>query len=102
MSNVELVRLIGTNDGNEIALRLGKVIRELHTEGEISSTLRSLIQDVAGNTMEQHSDLLSQEAEMSEYQRSVTDAATRTIEAIITSGYGRGATARTRRRRAAA
>ncbi len=101
MSDIELVRLIGTNDGNEVALRLGRVFRDVHGEDEMAATLDSLVDAVVGNTMEQHGDLLSQEQLANEYRKKVTDALMRTIDAIMTSGYGRGAK-ESRRRRAAA
>ncbi len=97
MTDVEKVRLIGTNDGHEIALRLSEVIWDIHREDEMAATLESLIKPVFGDSVEQYRDLLSQEPLKEEYQKSVTAALTKLIDVIITAGSRRGAAVRSRR-----
>lgn len=97
VTDFEKVRLIGTNDGHEIAIRLNKVIWDIHREDEMAATLVSESEPVVGDSVEQYRDLLSQEPLKEEYQKSVTAALTKLIDVIITARSGRGATVRSRR-----
>lgn len=99
MTDVEKVRLIGTNDGHEIAVRLSEVIWDIHREDEMAVTLESLSEPVVGDSVEQYGDLLLQEPLKEEYQKSVTAALTKLIDVIISARSGRGATVRSRRSR---
>lgn len=96
MTDFEKVRLIGTNDGHEIAIRLSKEIWDIHREDEMAATLESLSEPVVGDSVEQYRDLLSQEPLKEEYQKSVTAALTKLIDVIITARSGRSATVRSR------
>ena len=96
MTDFEKVRLIGTNDGYEIALRLNDVIWDIHREDQIAATLESMIKPVFGDSVEQYRDLLSQKPLKEEYQKSVTAALTKLIDVIITARSGRSAAVRSR------
>lgn len=96
MTDFEKVRLIGTNDGYEIAIRLSKVIWDIHREDEVAAALVAQSEPVVGDSVEQYRDLLSQKPLKEEYQKSVTAALTKLIDVIITARSGRSATVRSR------
>lgn len=96
MTDFEKVRLIGTNDGYEIAIRLSKVIWDIHREDEVAATLVSQSEPVVGDSVEQYRDLLSQKPLKEEYQKSVTAALTKLIDVIVAARSGRSAAVRSR------